>query len=150
MCLDRYRKIVVDSPFGWASETAALLTESTDDWLSTVRKNYGDHVTATTPERRSLNESSGARIFLRSLSTPAHRLTVKHIPETALEEYHLGKIPEGRRLAKLEEHLLSCPRCAERAEKAAQYVDAVRSAIVSGNFDWGSLRTAKRSKNMLN
>jgi anti-sigma factor RsiW len=70
---------------------------------------------------------------------------MKHISETALEEYHLGKIPEGRRLAKLEEHLLACPRCADRAEKAAQYVDTMRAAIVSGNFDWDSLGTAKRT-----
>jgi hypothetical protein len=71
---------------------------------------------------------------------------MKHISETALEEYHLGKIPEGRKLAKLEEHLLGCPACADRAEKAAQYVDAMRAAILTGNFNWDSLGAAKRSK----
>jgi hypothetical protein len=69
---------------------------------------------------------------------------MKHISETALEDYHLGKIPGGPHLAKLEEHLLACPRCVKRAEKASQYVDAMRAAILAGNFDWDSLRLKRR------
>jgi hypothetical protein len=38
-------------------------------------------------------------------------------------------------LAPLEEHLLCCPKCAERAEEAADYVDAIRAGIIVGNFD---------------
>jgi len=38
-------------------------------------------------------------------------------------------------LAPLEEHLLSCPRCVERAEEAAAYVDTLRAAMITGNFD---------------
>ena len=38
-------------------------------------------------------------------------------------------------LTPLEEHLLACPVCAERAEEGAAYVDALRAAIVEGNFD---------------
>ena len=40
-------------------------------------------------------------------------------------------------LAALEEHYLGCPECAERAEEAADYVDANREAIIVGNFDLG-------------
>ena len=35
----------------------------------------------------------------------------------------------------LEEHLLWCSKCVERAEESADYVDALRAAIIVGNFD---------------
>ena len=38
-------------------------------------------------------------------------------------------------LAPLEEHLLCCPKCVERAEESADYVDAIRAGIIVGNFD---------------
>jgi hypothetical protein len=38
-------------------------------------------------------------------------------------------------LAPLEEHLLACRKCVERAEESADYVDALRAAIIVGNFD---------------
>jgi len=38
-------------------------------------------------------------------------------------------------LAPLEEHLLACPDCAERAEESARYVDTMRAAIIAGGFD---------------
>jgi hypothetical protein len=55
--------------------------------------------------------------------------------EETLESYHLRKIPAGPRLKALESHLLACSACAERAKKAAQYVDAMRAAMIVGNFD---------------
>ena len=38
-------------------------------------------------------------------------------------------------LAPLEEHLMACPECVERAEQTAVYVDTLRAAIIAGNFD---------------
>jgi hypothetical protein len=51
-----------------------------------------------------------------------------HIDDHDLERYHLGKVRAGAELAALEEHLLWCGVCVERAEATAQYVDAVRAA----------------------
>jgi hypothetical protein len=48
---------------------------------------------------------------------------------------HLGMVVDEAELAPLEEHLLSCPRCVERAEEAAAYVDTLRAAMITGNFD---------------
>jgi hypothetical protein len=44
-------------------------------------------------------------------------------------------VTEEPDLARIEEHYLSCPECAERAEQIADYVDATRAAIIDGNFD---------------
>ena len=51
-----------------------------------------------------------------------------HIDDHDLERYHLGMVKDEAELAALEEHLLSCGACVDRAEAAAQYVDAVRAA----------------------
>ena len=37
-------------------------------------------------------------------------------------------------LVSLEEHLLGCPQCVERAEEAAAYVDALSAAMIGGHF----------------
>jgi hypothetical protein len=57
-----------------------------------------------------------------------------HISDINLERYHLGMVT-GTELDQLEEHIISCPACADRAEEAADYVDAVRAGIILGNFD---------------
>ena len=51
-----------------------------------------------------------------------------HIGDHDLERYHLGMLKDEADLAALEEHLLWCGTCVDRAEAAAQYVDAVRAA----------------------
>ena len=51
-----------------------------------------------------------------------------HIDDHELECYHLGMVKDEAELAALEEHLLWCGACVDRAEAAAQYVDAVRAA----------------------
>jgi hypothetical protein len=58
-----------------------------------------------------------------------------HITDHDLERYHLGMVTEEPELARIEEHYLGCPECAERAEQIAGYVDATRAAIINGNFD---------------
>jgi hypothetical protein len=60
--------------------------------------------------------------------TKVSRKLAGHIDDHDLERYHLGKVTDAAELAKLEEHLLWCGGCLERAEAIAQYVDAVRAA----------------------
>jgi len=52
-----------------------------------------------------------------------------------LERYHLGMVKDEEELAALEKHYLGCLECAELAEKSAEYVDTIRAAIITGNFD---------------
>jgi hypothetical protein len=58
-----------------------------------------------------------------------------HISNTDLERYYLGMIPDGPELAGLEEHLLTCGECVDRAEETQDYVDAIRAGIIRGRFD---------------
>ena len=58
-----------------------------------------------------------------------------HLSDHELERYHLGMVNDEDELAPLEEHLLACPECAERAEENAIYVDTMRAAIIAGGFD---------------
>lgn len=60
---------------------------------------------------------------------------MNHISDHDLERYHLGMVKNEAELEPLEEHLLCCPKCVERAEEAADYVDAIRAGIIVGNFD---------------
>jgi len=60
---------------------------------------------------------------------------MEHISDHDLERYHLGMVVDEAELTAVEEHLLACPECAERAEQAAQYVDTLRAAIIAGDFD---------------
>ena len=52
----------------------------------------------------------------------------RHIDDHGLERYHLGMMKDEAELAALEEHLLWCGPCIDRAEAAAQYIDTVRAA----------------------
>lgn len=52
-----------------------------------------------------------------------------HISEHDLERYYLGMVTDEAELAPLEEHLLWCERCVERAEQIQDYVDALRVAM---------------------
>jgi hypothetical protein len=56
-----------------------------------------------------------------------------HIPDHDLERYYLGKVTAEEDLATLEEHILACTSCAERAEATQDYVDAVRAAACALN-----------------
>jgi hypothetical protein len=57
-----------------------------------------------------------------------HVLESKHISDHDLERYYLGMVTDETELGPLEEHLLCCPKCVERAEEAQDYVDAMRIA----------------------
>jgi hypothetical protein len=58
------------------------------------------------------------------------QLEDRHVSDHDLERYHLGMIPDGPELDALEEHLLVCGECVDRAEETANYVDAMRAGIV--------------------
>ena len=59
----------------------------------------------------------------------------QHISDEDLESFYLGKVTDESELAPLEEHILACPSCVERAEEAQDRVDAIRKAIIEGGFD---------------
>jgi hypothetical protein len=60
---------------------------------------------------------------------------MEHISDTDLERYYLGVIPDGPELAVLEEHLLICSECVDRAEGTQNYVDQIRAGLIRGRFD---------------
>jgi hypothetical protein len=55
---------------------------------------------------------------------------MEHISDHDLERFHLGTITDEARLAVVEEHLLWCFPCVKRAIVTAEYVDALRAAII--------------------
>jgi hypothetical protein len=44
-------------------------------------------------------------------------------------------VTEEDELAKMEDHLLQCSSCVERAENAQDYVDLVRVSIIAAGLD---------------
>ena len=60
---------------------------------------------------------------------------MNHISDHDLERYDLGMVKDEAELAPIEEHLLACPKCVERAEESADYVDSIRAGSIVGNFD---------------
>ena len=59
----------------------------------------------------------------------------EHISDDNLERYYLGMVKSESELAPLEEHLLACSSCVDRAERVQEQVDAIRAAIIEGNFE---------------
>ena len=55
-------------------------------------------------------------------------MNAEHISGHDLERYYLGMVCDEEELAHLEEHLLWCTSCVERAEETQDYVDAIRVA----------------------
>ena len=72
---------------------------------------------------------------MRVFQPHCHYTDMEHISDHDLERYQLGRVVGEAELAPLEEHLLACPGCVERAEEAAAYVQALQAAIIMGNFD---------------
>ena len=52
-----------------------------------------------------------------------------HVSDYNLERYYLGMITADLELAGIEEHLLSCAACVERAEHIELFVDGLRSVL---------------------
>jgi hypothetical protein len=53
----------------------------------------------------------------------------EHISDDDLERYAMGAVTDEGELAALEEHLLVCGPCIERAEKNEVYVKTIRAAL---------------------
>jgi hypothetical protein len=60
---------------------------------------------------------------------------MNHLSDHDLERYHLGMVTDETELERLEAHYIGCPKCAKRADEAADYVDDIRAAIIAGGFD---------------
>ena len=56
-------------------------------------------------------------------------MNAEHISDHGLERYYLGMVTVEEELAPLEEHILACSWCAERAEEMQDYVDVMRVAL---------------------
>lgn len=56
------------------------------------------------------------------------RAVMSHIPDEDLELYCLGRATNAQ-LAPLEEHLLGCPACLERAQRMLAEIDTLREAL---------------------
>jgi hypothetical protein len=69
------------------------------------------------------------------IELPFVRLRAGHISDHDLERYYLGTIGDEKDLGVLEEHLLICPECVERADESDAYVDRIRAAIVDAGLD---------------
>ena len=52
-----------------------------------------------------------------------------HISDDDLERYAMGTVKDEGELARLEEHLLVCGQCVDRAEKNEAYVKTIRAAL---------------------
>jgi hypothetical protein len=52
-----------------------------------------------------------------------------HISDYDLERYAMGAVKDEAELAPLEEHLLVCGQCIDRAEKNEAYVKTIRAAL---------------------
>ena len=52
-----------------------------------------------------------------------------HISDHDLERYLLNMVTQEEELAPLEEHLLVCGQCIERAEKNEECIESIRAAL---------------------
>ena len=66
---------------------------------------------------------------------------MNHISDHDLEHYYLGMVQDEAELAPLEEHLLWCCECMDRAEVVDLYVDQIRIALLRANETAGKLHS---------
>ncbi len=52
-----------------------------------------------------------------------------HLSDDDLERYAMGAVKDEGELAALEEHLLVCGWCIERAEQSDRYIETMRAAL---------------------
>ena len=65
----------------------------------------------------------------------ATTLDMEHLSDHDLEWYYLGMVTAEPDLAPLEEHILACSCCVERAEETQDYMGAIRLGLIKGGFD---------------
>jgi hypothetical protein len=71
---------------------------------------------------------------------------IRHPSDSDLERYCLGMIQEGPELDALEEHLLICGECVDRAQASDAYIDTIRDALVKGGVGSRSLRSGRAAR----
>lgn len=59
----------------------------------------------------------------------------QHISDDCLERYYLGMIHDEQELAPLEEHLLCCESCVDRAVQTQCFIDWQRALIIEAGLD---------------
>ena len=59
---------------------------------------------------------------------------MEHISDDDLERYCLRGITGEAELALVEEHILVCSECVNRAVETQAYVEVIRAGIVRGGF----------------
>jgi anti-sigma factor RsiW len=52
-----------------------------------------------------------------------------HLSDDELERCLMGKTHDEAELARVEEHLIVCPACAERAEAMGDYIKAMKESL---------------------
>lgn len=57
------------------------------------------------------------------------RRALKHVQDEDLERYCLGTITEEAEIAPIEEHLMVCSECIDRAQAQDAYIRAVKGAL---------------------
>jgi len=72
---------------------------------------------------------------LRSFPAKADYSGMEHLDDHDLERLYLGMVKDEAELEWIECHLLWCASCVERAQGAEAYVDAIRAAIIEGDWD---------------
>ena len=93
----------------------------------------GDDAAIAAWAKRYMIEGADYREAARAAAfmTPGCR----HLTDTDLERHYLGMIADRSEFEAVEEHLLVCRDCVDRAEGTAKYVDLMRKAAIQGNFD---------------
>jgi hypothetical protein len=71
---------------------------------------------------------------------------IRHPSDTDLERHRLGMIQEGPELDDLEEHLLICGECVDRAQASDSYIEGIRAALVKRGFGSRSLRSGRAAR----
>jgi hypothetical protein len=71
---------------------------------------------------------------------------IRHTSDSDLERYCLGMIQEGPELDALEEHLLICGECVDRAKASDAYIEGIRAALVKGGFGSRSLCSGRAAR----
>jgi len=74
------------------------------------------------------------------------QLSTEHTSDHDLERYCLGMVTDESELTELQEHLLWCPHCVERAEETRDYVDAMRVACIRVDGGVGAMAEGTKAE----
>lgn len=78
---------------------------------------------------------------------PLSPMSTDHISSDDLERYCLNRVTDGPELAVIQEHLLQCQHCVDRAEALNQFIALARAGVVRGIFEVDLLRNDSDRQN---